>query len=164
MEYEIRFLPDEEQKIEKWRRVHELLDSGAGTCPLQYPENAQTVEDSLIFGDKKRYQLLAWVIMPNHVHVLIEQQDGWPLSKIVQSWKRHTSRTIHLLDAGSPSCTRPLWQRDYWDRYIRNPEHFAKTKHYIENNPVNAGLVKPPVDWQWSSTAFNKEPSATRRS
>ncbi|MEN8178888.1 MAG: hypothetical protein ABFS39_09725 [Pseudomonadota bacterium] len=48
---------------------------------------AWIVEDSLLFGDGERYRLLAWVVMPNHVHVLIEQFNGWPLGKPVQSWK-----------------------------------------------------------------------------
>jgi REP element-mobilizing transposase RayT len=96
--------------------------------------------------------------MPNHVHVLIEQREGWPLAKVVQSWKRHTSREIHRM--GSPSCTRraspPLWQRDYWDRFIRNERHLLAALRYIENNPVVAGLVSAPEDWRWGSAGFRR--------
>src|SRR5699024_3665113 len=115
-------------------------------------------EEALLFGDGERYRLLAWVIMPNHVHVLIEQKEGWPLAKIVQSWKRHTSREIHRL--GSPSCTRhvpsPLWQRDYWDRYIRTEQHLLATIRYIESNPVVAGLADAAEDWRWGSAGFGR--------
>jgi REP element-mobilizing transposase RayT len=105
--------------------------------------------------------------MPNHVHVLIEQAAGWPLAKVVQSWKRHTAREINQLgNPGAPSCTRllkeempsatrrsqnPLWQRDYWDRYIRDERHYAAAKEYIEQNPVKAGLVTVAGEWSWGS-------------
>jgi REP element-mobilizing transposase RayT len=151
MEYELRLLSDEDRQVERRRRIHDLLDSGMGECLLRKPEYAQVVEDSLLFGDCIRYRLIAWVIMPNHVHVLIEQKEAWPLAKVVQSWKRHTSRKTHQLMGGSSSCNGPFWQRDYWDRYIRNGQHFSVTKQYVENNPVKAGLVEHAGDWRWGS-------------
>ena len=168
MQRELDVLPEEQRPKEQRQRIQNLLDAGRGSCILRRDECAGIVQDSLLFGDGTRYRLLAWVIMPNHVHVLI-QQNGFPLAKIVQSWKRHTSREIHRL--GSPSCTRlvvnssrvqlgdtreirGLWQREYWDRYIRDERHFLTTKSYIEQNPVKAGLVKDVRDWLWGNVGW----------
>ncbi|MCO6440313.1 MAG: transposase [Nitrococcus mobilis] len=165
MEQELVGYPEDQQAAKRRQRIQSLLDSGLGSCIFDRDDHARIVEKSLLFGDGERYRLLAWVIMPNHVHVLIEQKEGWLLAKIVQSWKRHTSREIRRL--GLPSCTRrisPLWQRDYWDRFIRNERHFQTAKQYIENNPVVAGLIDSAERWPWGSARFRELPSATRRS
>ncbi len=64
-----------------------LLDSGHGECLLRQAECAQCVEDSLLHADGAQYRLLAWCVMPNHVHAVIEQIEGSPLGDIIQSWK-----------------------------------------------------------------------------
>lgn len=166
---EIDKLPDSEQALARSQRTQEWLDAGSGSCLLREASCARIVEDALLYGDGVRYRLLAWVVMPNHVHVLIEQKAEWPLAKVVQSWKRHTSREIHRLDLGALSCTRqnsqnaeynsalpansnpPLWQRDYWDRFVRNERHFQTIKRYIEENPVTAGLATNAQQWPWGS-------------
>lgn len=127
MHAEVAAMPESQRAVERRRRVQELLDGGHGGCVLRQPAGAGVVQDSLLFGDGTGYQLLAWVVMPNHVHILIEQVSGWPLARLVQSWKRHTSREIHRLGfgvaaasgAGGDDCAAPLpglWQRDYWDQ------------------------------------------------
>jgi type I restriction enzyme R subunit/putative DNA methylase len=165
MQCELDSMPDEQQAIQRRRRIQVLLDSGMGSCVLLHGKCAKIVEDALLFGDDERYRLLAWAIMPNHVHVLIEQAKGWSLSKVVQSWKRHAARQIHLL--GLPSCARqgsdPLWQRDYWDRFIRDEGHFLTTKKYIEDNPVMAGLCTVAAGWRWGSARLGGGPSTTRQ-
>ncbi len=162
MQRQLARLPEAEQSKERRKRIEDFLDQGYGSCALRSENCAHIVQDSLLFGDGVRYRLLAWVIMPNHIHYLIEQFPEWPLSKLIQSHKRHTSREIHRLEAtlGSPSCTRPqwpnpLWQRDYFDRFMRDENHFHVTKTYIENNPVKAGLVDRPENWPWSSAHDN---------
>lgn len=92
MQHQLENLNESEQIIAQRKRINELLDMGYGSCLLQIPECAKIMEESLFFGDKTRYVLLAWVIMPNHAHVLIEQLPQWPLGKIIQTWKRHTSK------------------------------------------------------------------------
>jgi putative transposase len=166
MQHQLEAIPEPQRAVERRKRIEELLDSGRGSCLLRHEACARVVENSLMFGDGTRYRLLAWVIMPNHVHALIEQLPRWPLAKIVQSWKRHTAREIHRLEAAGQSwpSLHPLWQRDYWDRFIRNEKHFLTVKRYIENNPVAAGLVPRAEDWSWGSARFGEKPSATRRS
>ena len=144
----VEALPLNSQRLAKIQRWQELLDAGHGCCLLRHAKFANIVQDCLLFGDDERYRLLAWVVMPNHVHALIEQQEGWSLSKVVQGWKGYSSREIHRLDA---DAMRPLWQRDYWDRFIRDEGHFRAVKRYIENNPVRAGLVASAEQWRWSS-------------
>jgi putative transposase len=122
-----------------------FLDGGAGVCWLRQPEIAQVVQDALLHFDGERYQLLAWTVMPNHVHALIEPLAGHALSAIVSSWKRFSARMANRLLGRSGS----FWQEDYWDTYIRNERHFESTIAYIENNPVKAGLVNNPADWPW---------------
>jgi REP element-mobilizing transposase RayT len=128
------------------------------------------VEGALLHFDGERYRLLAWVIMPNHVHVLVEPLSGFSVARLVQSWKSFTARRINLLLAdGSegPECragarrsqgrpsrgwrSRALWQRDYWDRFIRNERHLLTAIRYIEENPVTAGLAAAAEGWSWGS-------------
>ncbi|WP_245969844.1 REP-associated tyrosine transposase [Thiocapsa rosea] len=164
-------MPESVRAVARRQRIQELLDQGIGSCVLRHPECAEIVQASLLFGDGERYRLCAWVVMPNHVHVLIEQVAGWPLWKVVKAWKRHSSRQIHRLGFGIGESHRTgeevdcksttpggsaLWQRDYWDRYIRNDRHFVAAKQYVEANPVAAGLVGSAEEWPWGSAWFNR--------
>ena len=94
--------------------------------------------------------------MPNHVHVLVEVGKV-PLARLLHSWKAFTALQINRL----LGLSGRLWQVEYFDRYIRDVEHFRKALRYIENNPVKAGLVKLATDWQWSSARF-ADPAADR--
>jgi REP element-mobilizing transposase RayT len=88
--------------------------------------------------------------MPNHVHVLISVLPGMQLGLIVSSWKRFTARQANRLLGRAGA----FWQDDYWDRFIRNDEHFAATVSYIDLNPVKAGLVDEACSWPWGSARF----------
>lgn len=151
LHWELQSMPQSEATLARRRRLNELLDEGHGCCLLAQPSCAAVIEESLYHGDGARYRLLCWVVMPNHVHVLVETCPGWPIGKLVQSWKRHTSRQIHVAHASAP---RPLWQREYWDRFVRSDNHLATVRDYIEQNPVKAGLVATPAQWPWSSARF----------
>lgn len=152
-----RGTPDEQQRqIELRRRVEEYLDAGHGACWLRRPEVAALVEGALRHFDGERYRLLAWCVMPNHVHALIETREGFPLADVLHSWKSFTSRV-----AGERvGRNGPFWQREYLDRYVRNAEHYQAVVVYIEENPVNAGLAKVKTDWPWSSARFRDPGSA----
>jgi REP element-mobilizing transposase RayT len=114
------------------------------------PVAAAIMQDTLLHFDSQRYKLLGWVIMPNHVHTLIEVLPGYPLSKIVHSWKSYTANMINkaLGRAG------PLWLPDYFDRFIRNDTHLENALKYIEYNPVRAKLVESPDEWPWGSASW----------
>jgi len=140
---------DSAEDFERRRRLDAMLDEGRGDCLLRNPHFARTVACALEYFDGERYSLLAWVIMPNHVHVLIEQIEGFPLGDVVSSWKSFAAKAVNKLRGWRGT----VWAPDYFDRFIRNERHFANAVSYIENNPVLAGLVTKPEDWGFSSAA-----------
>ena len=102
--------------------------------------------------DGQLYRLLAWVVMPNHVHLAVEIWQT-PLVELMRDWKGYSARRINRLLG---RCGK-LWQDDYWDRYLRDEAHYRKVVHYIEWNPVKAGLVPSPEQWPFSSARFRDE-------
>jgi REP element-mobilizing transposase RayT len=129
------------------QQIEAFIDSGRGSCVLKDPVIASTVGNALKHFDGTRYRLLSWVIMPNHVHVLIEQMGGHPLGDVIHSWKSFTATTANKLLARKGA----FWAPDYFDRYIRDQAHFDAAVHYIHENPVKAGLVPRAGEWRWSS-------------
>jgi putative transposase len=157
LDQELSTLADDRRPLERRRRVEAFIDAGHGSCVLCHPEAAACVIETWLRFDGERYRLLAFVVIPNHCHVLIECLDACPLSKIVNSWKSYTARWINahvVYRAGARRHQEAFWQRDYWDRFIRDERHFRATRVYIENNPVAAGLVTTPSDWPWSSAGY----------
>ncbi len=139
------------QQAAQFRHLEDLLDSGLGACVLRDSRAAKIVEDALLYFDQQRYALFAWVVMPNHVHVLFQVFDGWPLGSIVHSWKSFTASAINRMLGLSGA----LWYPDYFDRYVRNGEHFDNALRYIEYNPVRAKLSPSPELFRFSS-AFRR--------
>ncbi len=114
---------------------------------LQDADLASIVEEALWFGYGERYALHAYVIMPDHVHVLMKPLAGWNLSQIVQGIKGFTARLINE----SLGRRGAAWQPENFDHLVRN-EHDWQTKFdYIHENPVRAGLVERPEDYSFSS-------------
>ena len=146
-------MPDSAQSTERRRRIEQWMDAGMGCCALRHPQVAALVQETLQKFDSERYRLIAWCIMPNHVHVLIEPLVSLP--KIVQSWKSFTGRWALShnaeLELGVPAPGHAFWMRDYWDRYIRDERHLQAVIDYIHENPVTAGLCPSAPDWPWSS-------------
>ena len=139
------------------RRAEKYLDAGHGECWLRRPDIAQVTEDALLHVDGQRYRLLAWCVMPNHVHALIETGGGFPLADIIHSWKSFTAHQANKLLRRQGE----FWQREYLDRYLRNAEHYAQAVAYIEENPVKAGLARVKTDWSWSSARVRAAQAGT---
>jgi putative transposase len=127
--------------------VDVALDRGAGACWLKEPKLAALTEQALLHFDGKRYFLLAWCIMPNHVHAMLEMRREHRLGDQVRSWKTYTARRAneHLARKG------PFWSADYFDRFVRDQQHYENAINYIEYNPVKAGLARSAELWPWSS-------------
>ncbi|MCH7224724.1 REP-associated tyrosine transposase [Haloferula sp. A504] len=136
----------EEERTQLLRKIARYEDVGAGACLLRNPDHARIVAETLQHFDGDRYRLLEWVVMPNHVHVLF-RPDAATLDRIVQSWKRFSARQINRRLERSGI----VWARDYFDRYIRDESHFNRTRAYIRNNPVKAGLCSEPEEWPFGS-------------
>ncbi len=121
------------QKVEEW------LDAGIGSCVLREHRAAKIVAEALQHFDGKRYTLGAWVVMPNHVHVLVTPLKEWKLVDILHSWKSFTANEIHKLIGGSGQ----LWQHESYDHIVRNEDELARIEEYIRDNPMKAGIVAP---------------------
>lgn len=132
------------------KRIANYEDKGRGSCFLRDPDIAALVQNTLLRFDADRYLLINWSIMPNHVHVLIEILPGNSLTNIIKSWKSYTAHEANKI----LKRTGNFWMTDYFDRYVRNSNHYDSIFFYIDNNPVNAGLVVFPEDWKWSGARF----------
>ena len=141
----------DEQQLLAWYcdKVEALLHVGHGACWLSKPEVADLVAGALNHFDSQRYELRAWVVMPNHVHTVVWPMPGHTLSEILHSWKSFTSsqanRRLHR--------SGEFWQTESFDHWIRDDEEQARLVAYVENNPVKAGFCSCPEDWKWSSAS-----------
>jgi REP element-mobilizing transposase RayT len=139
------------RKMELHRLIAHFEDAGHGAAVLKNPACATIIQNKLINGHPSQYSLIDWCIMPNHVHVLIRLIENQTLAAIVQSWKGGSAIEINrVLDLKGP-----LWQREYYDRYVRDLDHLHDCVAYIRNNPVKAGLCAQPADWPFSSAGVN---------
>jgi REP element-mobilizing transposase RayT len=116
--------------------IERRLDEGHGACLLRRPDCAEIVAKTLRHFEGERVVLISAVVMPNHVHALFVQNPEWPLEKLIRSWKGFAARQINkLLGRGGG-----FWQRDYFDRLVRDEKHFANCVRYIRRNPEKARL------------------------
>lgn len=136
---------DRKRRIE----LETYLDKGRGECHLRRPEIAKLVEDSLRYRHGQDYELRAWVIMPNHIHLLFKVFSV-PMSELVDAWKGFTAKQANKVLGRRGK----FWQDDYWDTYMRDEEHERRTRRYTEANPVKAGLAPDRKAWPWSSARF----------
>ncbi len=117
------------------------------------PEAREIVFNSCLFFDKNRYQIFVFVVMTNHVHLLIQpllksENEFWSLSSIMKSIKGYSAKQI-------PQVIKHIgtvWQDERYDRIVRNDEEFQQYWEYIRQNPVKAGLSSSPENspffWQ----------------
>ena len=147
MERDLTIAPDDERDRQRRRRVEAWLDAGHGSCVLRRDDIAALILETWTRFAGSRYDLGPWVIMPNHVHLLIRVNPGHTLATSVGSWKSYTAKRIMAL-AG---MSAPIWWPEYWDRFIRDEAHWRSVGNYIERNPVVAGLARSPQEWRWGS-------------
>ncbi|MCA9731518.1 transposase [candidate division KSB1 bacterium] len=130
------------------KRIQSWLDAGIGACWLQQPEIGKMVAEALQHFRGQRYDLTAWVVMPNHVHVLVTPYDGWTLSSITHSWKSYSATQANRM---LQRQGEPFWQVESYDHIVRNTREHQILYDYTINNPVKAGLCKHPKDWPFSN-------------
>lgn len=136
-----------------FRKLDNLLDKAQfGPRWLSQPEVAEIVKEALIYRNGKVFDLYAFCIMSNHVHVVFEpstsewHSDRQPLHKIMQSLKRHTARQANII-LGRQGA---FWQDESYDPVIRGNEEYIRIINYVLENPVKAGLVPQWDEWQWT--------------
>lgn len=128
----------------------ELDRAESGPRWLEEPAIGHTVIDVLFAGAQRGdYELGAWVIMPNHIHILIAPAK--PLWTVIREIKSGSGRIANRILG---RAGQPFWDREYYDRRLRNDAEEAKMTRYIEYNPVRAGLCCAPELWQLSSAHF----------
>ena len=136
-----RALPRDKSRAGNVRTVEKYLDQGSGACYLNEPAIAELVQQSIFWHEGKCYRLIAWAVVPNHVHLVFRAIPGHSLGEIVQSLKSFTAKKANTL----LRRTGGFWQREYYDRLIRNDGELDRAIRYVLNNPENAGLT----DWKW---------------
>ena len=145
---------DEEERLAALQseRVEAYLDAGHGKCWLKHPHIAGMVAGALKHFDGERYSLHAWVVMPNHVHVVVTPRAGHTLSAILHSWKSFTAHAVQKV--AQPSRLQipkgeAFWQRESYDHRLRDEADFARVCEYTIQNPVNAGLCEKAEEWPY---------------
>jgi putative transposase len=127
---------------------------------LRQPDIARIVVDSIHKGvELGHYELAAYVVMANHVHLLIRPVVSPDL--LLKSLKGSTARYANKLLGRTGE---PFWQKESYDHWVRNQVEFDKIRAYIEENPVKAGLVRTPRDFPWSSASVETSLDAARTS
>jgi type I restriction enzyme R subunit len=115
------------------RQYLEALDKGLGACVLRRRELREIVGDSLRHFDGDRYCMGDFVVMPNHVHLIVCLLGDTEIESQCTSWKRFTARQINQ----SLGTSGRFWQEESFDHLIRSPEQFEAIQHYIGNNPAH---------------------------
>jgi Rad3-related DNA helicase/REP element-mobilizing transposase RayT len=117
-------------------RFHRWLDEGHGECWLRQPEISAAVEEALRFFDSQRYWLGSYVVMPNHVHVLVRPTGAHALSEILHSWKSFTAKRINAIIGH----TGTIWQGESFDNIVRDAAALQRFSAYVQENPAKAKL------------------------
>lgn len=163
--------PDESRRDRAWRTGKELfafadvaLDSAERNPQwLLRADVAEIVLENLFFRNEKLYRLWAFVIMPNHVHALLEplgkasnpifgEEDSAAVAPITHALKSFTAhRANEILNREGA-----FWEAESYVYWILEANEFTQLVEYIENNPVKAGIVRSPKQWRWSSAAFER--------
>jgi REP element-mobilizing transposase RayT len=138
-------LPHNERQIKDYYRnfslrIHEWLDSGYGSCILARPQIYRMVEGALKFFDQIRYVLGEYVLMPNHVHALVQPLGDHELNQILHSWKTYSAKEINKIIRSKGS----VWHRESFDRIVRSPAQLARIEDYIRDNPRSLPFDKRP--------------------
>jgi len=131
-------------------KVERYLDSGFGSCYMKDGRIADVVANALLYFEDQRYNLAAWCVMPNHVHVVVQPfygiKGGNPVPRselpdILHSWKSFSAKEANKLLNRSGD----FWQAEYYDHLIRDETDFLHAVRYVLQNPMNAGLK----NWKW---------------
>ncbi len=127
-----------------WQEYHQrftetmerMIDAGYGSCSLRIPAVTEVVEKAFHHFDGDRYQLGDYVIMPNHVHLLVRPAGGHAVEEILHSWKSFTAKQANAV----LQRTGDFWRDEYFDHLVRSASQFEKFRNYIRENPIQARL------------------------
>ena len=149
----------EEQRRELHRRLAIYEDAGHGECHLRRPDFAAMVERVLRHFNGLRYSLIAWCVMPSHVHTLIRTHVDWPVGHVVQS------REAPQRPRGQPAAWRErrvLGAGLLLRLHPRRSALLARCASHFHQNPVKAGLCRTAGDWEWQQCRRTEREVALR--
>ena len=167
--YKVKDETERKKKINDQRKLYfgkfdEMLDNAtSGPCWLKDERIVKVVADAIRLHDKNEYDLLAYCIMPNHVHLVFTIRCDYVSS--VRAEARATSTTsryimtdiLRLIKGATAreankilNRTGAFWQHESYDRVVRDEKELNRIIGYTINNPVKAGLVKNAEDWKWT--------------
>ncbi len=126
----------EEFQRARLRKLEGLLDEGHGECVLRHPSDREIVREALLHFEGDRSEMIAFVVMPNHVHLVCRPLAAHALEELCASWKWYSAQQIQR----RRNHVGGLWQEENFDRLIRDAEHLANVVRYIARNPIKAGL------------------------
>jgi len=127
-------------------KYESYVDGGAGSCVLAKPAVARIVVDALACFHDIRYRVLAWCVMPNHVHVVFRPMGEWSLARILHTWKSYSAHKI----GAALKKSGTFWQREYYDHWVRSEADLYRCVRYVLQNPEKAGLR----NWPWVGTTL----------
>jgi REP element-mobilizing transposase RayT len=134
-------LPADLARMKGGRRVEEALDRGLGASHLARSDIGSMVFHAMRFFDGKRYTLHNACVMPNHVHAVFRTAPRVRLSVVMRAWKGFTATQANRLLERKGA----FWQRESFDRLIRDENEVARANAYVLANPEKAGLR----NWKW---------------
>ena len=133
-------------------QCYHVVTTTRGRTPVfSDPNYASVVVEAVQFVRRERAYVLAYVVMPEHLHALLVPRDGTSISQVMQSIKGYTARLVNK----SMDRRGPLWQRSFYDRMIRDERQLLEAVYYVHANPVLAGLVENPEAYLYSSAGRN---------
>jgi len=146
---------DKEQRklFAKWDDA--LHKNQTGPFWLKDERVAQIVTDSILYHNGKWFDVLAYCIMPNHVHLVLTPYESsdttdYSLTKIMHNIKRNSANHANKI----LGRTGAFWQHESYDRFARNEKELERIIKYVLYNPVKAKLVKEQTDWKWSYSKY----------
>jgi putative transposase len=139
-------MPKDLKRFHQSKQSHFLTFSCYHRRPLFQTDESKTIFEIALDRIRHKFDLrvYAYVVMPEHVHLLLSEPEKGLLSDALKSLKQGVSR--RRLDE-----TEHYWQKRYYDVNVSNANQFSEKLHYIHRNPVKRGLCKRPEDWEWSS-------------
>jgi putative transposase len=149
------WIPEDAIVFVTWRLAGTLPRPGPHTAQkgprwLENPAIAALFVEALLYGERVRgsYDLFAWAVMPNHVHIVLKPHEKLP--EVVRWMKTASAARANRLTGRTG---QPFWQREYFDTWMRTSQELASVIVYVEENPVTAGLALRAEDWPWSSAS-----------
>jgi putative transposase len=140
-------MPTGLQRFQQTQQLHFITFSCYKRQPFLHPKEAKDTVQQILEQTRKQQglRIAAYVIMPEHIHLLTNEPATTTLATFLQIFKQQASRELK-----SPS-QKQFWQRRYYDFNVSSPEKFTEKLQYIHRNPVKRGLVSTPEDYRWSS-------------